>query len=127
MKKYKYCIEKLVSEIEDNIAEKMESILTDDPFGFARLAEDSELIDDKDDALAEFEGLVSTIEVDENGKYIVTRYLLMCGEPEIDEDISEDQGEDVYVLNGGYIDKFAPFDEDACAILKELGVHVKEE
>lgn len=56
------------------------------------------------------------------GMWIVTLYELHKGKPILDEYVTEDIGEDTYILGDYYIEVTAPFDEKAQELLDNWGI-----
>ena len=110
MGEIKYAIEKVISEIDEDVKECMEDIADGYFYDYAIYGETGEMLD-KEDAAKEFEKCISTIEIDDSGKYIVTQYLLIYGVPEIEEIATADLGYDYYYFQEYYTDAIAPFDQ----------------
>ena len=126
MAEMKYCIETAESELPDDAAEAIRYVLHEYPFEYVTTFEDSEMIETREEAEKELARNSSTIELTDEGNYKLKQVFMNYGEAVLNEEISEDLGEDVYELDGYTIEKVASFDAKSLEILKSLGITDKD-
>lgn len=119
----KYSIERHTYEIpkRDDLKSALQGILHEYDFDYMTVAESEQLME-KEEAESLMSDKQSSIEIKEDGSCEVVIWILIHGEPVVDEDILEDEGEEVYVLMDYWTDAASPFDESSKKIVEDLGI-----
>ena len=117
----KYEIQTMEATItEDNMSDIRE-ILYGEPYDVISVVEGGELIDDEGVAFEEFKKCRATARKKEDGSIKIRIPELIRGEEELDGDISDESGDEIYLISEYEAIARAEFDEEALELFRELG------
>lgn len=119
----KYEIDTMMTTITEENIDDIDEILFGEPLEVIGYSEGSELMDEEE-ARAEFDKLVATARKNADGTIDIRIPQLIRGEQELDKDVLEEEGEEVYYIREYEVVEQKEFDEESLILFRELGFKI---